>query len=251
MKKIVIGNWKMNPNTLDEAKRIYRSIKNISTKCTSTEVVVCPPYVYLHSFLKTKKDLPIYIGAQNSFFEEQGAFTGEISPNMLKDLGVKYVIVGHSERRSMGETDESISKKIQILLELDIHPVLCIGEKERDIGGAYLGFIKDQIKNSLDKVSKKNFSNLIVAYEPLWAIGAKEAMSPRDILEMSLFIKKVISDIYGHDKAISIPILYGGSVNFRNAGDIITQGQVNGLLVGRESVNPPGFGELLKTVDSL
>jgi triosephosphate isomerase len=250
MKKLVIGNWKMNPTTLDETKRIYRSIKNFSKKLVNTDLIICPPFIYLYYFLnKTSENL--YTGAQNVFFEDQGAYTGEVSIEMLRNFGIDYVIVGHSERRAMGETDEIVSKKIQRLLDLNMHPIMCIGEKERDPNGVYLEFLKNQIKNSLTKVQKKNIKNLIVAYEPLWAIGAKEAMNPRDIYEMSLFVKKTISDLFGHDEAISVPILYGGSVNFRNAADIIVQGQVNGLLVGRESVNPSNFIELLKAVDSL
>ena len=241
----------MNPVTLDEAKRIYRSVKNISSKLSNTEVVVCPPFVYLGNFANSKFSNPVSLGSQDAFFEEQGAFTGEVSPFMLKNLGISYVIVGHSERRAMGETDEIIAKKIQLLLETGIHPVLCVGEKERDSHGAYLDVLKNQIKDSLNKVPKKHIGKLIVAYEPIWAIGAKEAMSPEDIHETALFIKKVLSDIYGHDEALRTPVLYGGSVNFRNAGDIIFKGQVDGLLVGRESINPPGFAELLKTVDLL
>lgn len=250
MKKLVIGNWKMNPTTLDETKRIYRSIKNFSKKLANTDLIICPPNIYLYYFVnKTTENL--YTGAQNVFSEDQGAYTGEISPEMLRNFGINYVIVGHSERRAMNETDDIVSKKIQRLLDLNMHPILCIGEKERDANGVYLEFLKNQIKNSLTKVQKRNIKNLIVAYEPLWAIGAKEAMNPRDIYEMSLFVKKIISDLFGHDEAISVPILYGGSVNFRNATDIIVQGQVNGLLVGRESVNPSNFIELLKAVDSL
>jgi triosephosphate isomerase len=170
---------------------------------------------------------------------------------MLKDLGVKYVIVGHSETRTRGETDENVSKKIQALLDNGIKPILCIGEKERNEDGSHLDFIKDQIKSSLNKVNKKNINDLIVAYEPIWAIGAKEAMDAPSIYEMSLFIKKVLSDIYGQESAIATPILYGGSVNFRNASEIFVTGKVDGLLVGRESVNPPGFTELLKVVDAI
>ena len=251
MKKLVIGNWKMNPTTLDEAKRIYRSVRNISKKCTSVDVVICPPFVYLHSFLNKKLSTSVSMGAQNIFPEEQGAFTGEISPLMLKDLGVKYVIVGHSERRTRGENDEDVAKKVNIVLDLGMYAIVCFGERERNAEGTYLDFLKNQIKNSLNKVSKKNLRKLIVAYEPLWAIGAKEAMLPRDILEASLFIKKVISDIYGHDEAVSIPIIYGGTANFRNVADIVIQGQVDGLLVGRESINTPGFVELIKTINSL
>lgn len=170
---------------------------------------------------------------------------------MLNDLGVTYVIVGHSERRMRGETDELISKKVNVLLEAGMNTILCVGEKERSENGAHLDFLKEQIKNSLNKVSKKNISKLIVAYEPVWAIGAKEAMSPENIYEMTIFVRKVLSDIYGHDQAISTPVLYGGSVNFRNALDIFVKGQVDGLLVGRESVNSDGFTELLKVADSI
>lgn len=251
MKKIIVGNWKMNPTSLDEARRIYRSAKLAAGKLTKTSVVLCPPFVYLHTMLKSLGESDVMVGAQDAFFEERGSFTGEISPVMLKDLGVTHVIVGHSEKRSKEDTDELIAKKIQLILELDMHAILCVGEKERDAQGTYLEGLKAQIKNSLNKVPKKNISKLIVAYEPLWAIGAKEAMNPADVHEMSLFVKKVLADIYGHDEALSTPVLYGGAVNFRNAGDIIVQGKVDGLLVGRESVNSPGFTELLKVVDAL
>lgn len=251
MKKIIIGNWKMNPTTLEEARRIFKSIKNISNKLNSTNIVACPPFIYIPTLLKMTGEYPISIGSQDAYFEEQGAFTGEISPLMLKNLGVKYIIIGHSEKRAQGDTDEKISKKVGMALELGLNVVLCVGEKERDEQGSHLDILKTQIKNSLNKVQKKYIGKLIVAYEPIWAIGAKEAMSPAIIHEMSLFIKKVLADMYGHNEAVSTPILYGGSVNFRNAGDIISQGEVDGLLVGRESVNSTGFVELLKAVDAL
>lgn len=239
----------MNPNTLEEAKNIFNTIKKVSLKLNKVNIVICPPFTYLKSLIKDENS--ISIGAQNVFSEEQGSFTGEISANMLKDLGVKYVIVGHSERRKMGETDQLISKKIQLTLDLGINTILCIGEMQRTDQGEHLDYIKEQIKNSLDKVSKKNISKLIIAYEPVWAIGGKEAMNSAMINEMVIFIRKTISDIYGHDIAMSIPVLYGGSVNFRNARDIIIEGNVDGLLVGRESLNTEGFSELLKTIDIL
>lgn len=241
----------MNPTTLGEARRIYKSVKSASGKLSSTDVVLCPPFVYLQALLNTRTDSGISIGAQDVYFEQQGAFTGKVSPSMLKDLGVKYVIVGHSERRAEGETDEEISKKIQSVLEAGMHPVLCVGEKERNDQGDHLDFLKIQIKNSLNKVQKKLIDKLIIAYEPIWAIGAKEAMKPEDVYEMSLFIKKVLADLYGHEEAVSTKVLYGGSVNFRNAPDIIVRGQVDGLLVGRESVNSAGFTELLRAIDVL
>lgn len=250
-KKIVVGNWKMNPTSIEEAKRIYRSINKIAKKLIHTDVVICPPFVYMKLFLNKTNKSPIKIGAQNLFVEEQGPYTGEISSLMLKDFGSYCVIVGHSERRALGESDEIVSKKVQMVLESGMSPILCIGEKERDSGGNYLHFIKEQIKNSLNKIPKKLIDKLIIAYEPLWAIGAKEAMKPSDVHEMLLFIKKVLSDIYGHEDAMSTKILYGGSVNFRNAAEILNGGQVNGFLVGRESLNSTSFTELLKVVDSI
>jgi len=250
-KKIIVGNWKMNPTTLDEAKRIFKSTKTTASKLKNVNVVACPPFVYTGVLSKSKSESLLALGAQNVYFETQGSFTGEVSPIMLKDLGVKYVIVGHSETRTRGETDENVSKKIQVLLDNGIKPILCIGEKERNEDGSHLDYVKDQIKNSLNNVNKKNINDLLVAYEPIWAIGAKEAMDAPSIYEMSLFIKKVLSDIYGQESAIATPILYGGSVNFRNASEIFVTGKVDGLLVGRESVNPPGFVELLKVVDAI
>ena len=195
------------------------------------------------------------IGAQNVFFEEQGAFTGEVGPAMFKDLGVTHIIVGHSERRAgIGgdmETDAIVARKAQAVLESGMHPIICIGEKDRDANGLYLDILKNQIKNSLSGINKKFANQIIIAYEPLWAVGAKEAMDTSTINEMAIFIKKVISDIYGHEIAISMKVLYGGAVNFRNAGDIILKGGVDGLLVGRESANAPGFTELLKVVDPI
>lgn len=250
-KKIIVGNWKMNPVTVEEAKKLSKTAKSLSQKLNSVKVVICPPFVYIPVVSNTRVESPISIGAQDIYPELQGAYTGEVSPLMLKDFGVEYVIVGHSEKRSKGQTDEMISKKVQLLLENNISPILCIGEKERKEDGSHLDFLKEQIKNSLNKVPKKNISKLVIAYEPVWAIGAKEAMAPNDIYETSIFIKKVLSDLYGHDEAVSTPILYGGSVNFRNAPEIFIKGQIDGLLVGRESVNIAGFTELLKTIDTL
>lgn len=239
----------MNPTTLEEARKIFKSIKSTSEKLKSVNVVLCPPFVYIPILLNTRSESVVSVGAQDVYFEDQGSFTGEVSPIMLKDLGVSHVIVGHSEKRAKGDTDEMIAKKVQSVLEVGLNPILCVGEKERNEDGSHLEFLKAQIKNSLNKVSKKYIDKLIVAYEPVWAIGAKESMNPANIYEMSIFVRKVMADMYGHDEAVSTPVLYGGSVNFRNAQDIFIKGQIDGLLVGRESVNLAGFTELLKSVD--
>lgn len=254
-RKIIVGNWKMNPVTFEEAQHIYKKAKAAATKLTSTQVVMCPPFVYIPKFVPSKtgaKVKPVVsIGAQNVSTEPMGAHTGEVSAPMLKDLGATHVIVGHSERRTAGETDEAVSKKAFAVLEAGMRPIVCVGEAVHDSQGMYLETLKNQIKNSLSKVPKKLFKEIIVAYEPVWAIGAKEPMEAPMIEEMAIFIKKVLSDLADQDSARSIPILYGGSINFRNAPDIMTRGKVDGLLVGRESVNAPGFVELLKAVDVL
>ncbi len=250
-RKIIVGNWKMNPGTLAEAQTIFKKVKNTASKLDSVHVVVCPPFPYISKFSTAKSKIKpiVALGAQNTFFESQGAFTGEVSPPMLKDFGVTHIIVGHSERRAMGETDEIVAKKVLAVLEAGIHPIVCVGESVRDAHALYLDTLKNQIKNSLAKVPKKLVNHIIVAYEPLWAIGAKEAMDPATIEETTIFVRKTLADIFGQENALATPVLYGGSINFRNAPDIIARGKVDGLLVGHESVNTPGFVELLKAVD--
>lgn len=254
-RKLVIGNWKMNPDSLAEAKRIIKEVRRKTAGLTSTDVVACPPFLYVSLLVSTrslsKSTGQLLPGAQNVSTEERGSFTGEVSALMLRDLGVSHVIVGHSERRAMGETDEIVARKAVSVIEAGMTAVICVGEKIHDAQGEYLQPLKDQIKISLGKINRKYVKYIVMAYEPLWAIGAKEAMDPAVVQEMTIFIKKILSDMYGQDEAASVLILYGGSVNFRNAGDIVSKGGVDGLLVGRESVNSSGFVELLKVVDAL
>ena len=250
-KKLIIGNWKMNPVTETEAKHIANKVKLFSSKLKNTDVVICPPSVYL-STCKIKGEIKNYfLGSQTVSENIEGAHTGEVSINMLKDLGVKYVIIGHSEQREKGETDEIVSKKINTVLDAELIPVVCIGEKVRDTEGSHYEYLKQQIKNSFANVSKKNAKNVILAYEPVWAIGATEAMAPDQIYETVLFIRKIFADMFENTLAMKTKIIYGGSVNTNNAGDIIITGKVDGLLIGRVSVNVSGFAELLKFVDSI
>jgi len=252
VKALVVANWKMNPETVEKAKEIFKGTKTITRDLKNTKVVICPPFVYL-SDLEKINDSNLLIGAQDMFWENAGSFTGEISPIMLKKEGESYVILGHSERRELGETEESISKKIISAIKVGLIPILCVGEKERDVHGEYLHFLRKQIINSLGKLSKRFLSKIVIAYEPIWAIGKseEEAMKPTDLHEMSIFIKKILVEVYGQTVAMTVPILYGGSVSHNNAKDILVHGQVQGLLVGRESLNPKKFGELLKEVDSI
>ncbi len=248
VKKLVVGNWKMNPVSLEEARKIVGGVKRAIKNYRKTDVVFCPPFVYLSPIGNLMKG-NLFLGAQNANSETAGPYTGEVGHMQLPQFGVKYVIVGHSERRKMGETDEVINKKVQSVVSLGVTAIVCVGESQRDSNGEYLDFIKQQIQKALKDVPKKSFGNIVIAYEPIWAIGAKESMSPRDLHEMSIFIKKVLKDTYsivGDD----VRIIYGGSVDRVNAGVLVKEGNVSGLLVGRQSLDSKDFVEIIKIVDS-
>lgn len=254
MKKIIIANWKMNPISAKEADGILNAIKKTVARLKKTQVVICPPFIYFNNIQKSiGKSTNLFLGAQNSFWEIEGAFTGEVSSEMIKNYGGAYVILGHSERRALGETDEIVSKKALSCLKTGLKTIVCIGEKIRDEQGNYLAFLRDEIRNSLNKVQKRFLRNLIIVYEPIWAIGKKDAdaMLPENIRETAIYIKKILSEIYGNESAIAAPILYGGSVGGKNAGDIIKDGGVNGLLVGHQSLKPEIFSEILKSVENI
>lgn len=234
MKNLIAANWKMNPASKKEAKEIFEAIKK-GVKKTSAEVVVCPPFV----FLPELKGLAL--GAQNMFYEDKGAFTGEISAGMLKDLGVEYVIVGHSERRKyFGETDETVNKKIKKALEVGLKVIFCIGETaaERDAGGKN-EVLERQIKKGLDGIN--NLENINIAYEPVWAIGTGNNCSVEETKESLDFIRKFVKP--------DSRILYGGSVKSENSGDYIKKAGANGLLVGGASLNAEEFIKIVKSAE--
>jgi len=251
-KKIVIANWKMNPDTKEEAVGIFKKIKEVSKNLKNTGTVICPPNIYINELKENvKKSKKILFGAQNIFSEGEGSHTGEISVDMIKNFGIKYVIVGHSERRAMGEDDLQVSKKLNLVLNSKLKAILCVGEKERSEQGDFLLFISEQLKNSLQVVEKKHLKNLIVAYEPIWAIGktAQDAMDSRGVHQMSLFIKKILKDLFGDKSAEKVQIVYGGSVELENAEDLIKNGNIDGFLIGHESLNAEKFVDILKIVD--
>jgi triosephosphate isomerase len=249
-KILIVANWKMNPDTYAKADKLFQESLQVSRVVKSVKVILCIPYTWLTDF-SHKPTKVVSFGAQDASFDSNHSQTGEVSPAMLRNSGVDYVILGHSERRALGETDTLIAQKVLLALKTGLKVILCVGEKERDEHGEYLHFLRNQIFNSLNKLSKRFLKNLIIAYEPIWAIGKseKEAMKPEDLHETSLFIKKVLAEIYGAQLAITIPILYGGSVNAQNAKALITSGEVAGLLVGHESLDAKKFGDLLLAVD--
>ncbi len=254
-KKIIIGNWKMNPSSLRQAEDLFKStLKAIPNKLKTT-IVICPPFVYLEPLLnllkaKSKKQKAV-LGAQNVSFEEKGAFTGEISMEMLKDIGVKYVIVGHSEIRAGGESNLDINKKIKMALSFGITPVLCVGELERDENHEYLSFVKKQIEECLAGVIKSSISKIIIAYEPVWAVGKgsiREA-SPKEFHEMRIFIKKVLSDKFGAKMVEKVKILYGGSLHIDDISEFLKE-DAGGFLVGRYSLDAKKFSEIIKKCEA-
>lgn len=241
----------MNPEALEEAKKVFNAARLTAKLLKNTDLAVCPPSPFIFPLFKLTRPKNAHLGIQNIGSETKGAFTGEVSASQAKDAGAKFAIVGHSERRAMGETNEMIKKKLQIAFDSGITPILCIGEKNRDREGTHLDLIKNQVRECLAGLQKKNLVGILIAYEPIWAIGRsyKEAMSPTDIHETVLFIKKVIGESFGRDIALSVRILYGGSVEQESALAIMEHGNVDGLLVGHASLVPEQFSAILKAVD--
>jgi triosephosphate isomerase len=251
--KLIIANWKMNPQTVKEAKKTFADFKKEYRKSKNTGIVTvfCPAFHQIETLKKSYNGQKIFFGAQDVFYEKKGSYTGEISTNMIKDLGARFVIVGHSERRAMGEANELISKKVLTSLKSGLHTILCIGEEKRDAEANYLKEIIKQIKETLDNVPANLLKNLMIAYEPIWAIGeGKKAMDHEEMHFISLFIKKQLIKIYNKKVANQVSILYGGSINSDNAADFTNTEGVDGLLVGRASLNPFEFAKIIKNVSS-
>ncbi len=247
---LIVGNWKMNPQNSLQVENLLQDIKNEMKNFSfeQKEVVICPPFIYLSNVQHLLSN-DVKLGAQNCFWEEKGAFTGEISPLQLKNLNVKYVIIGHSERRQyLGETDEMIAKKLKAVLEARLSPILCIGEtKEEREAEKTAEILKHQLKNDLKDTPQAN--KLIIAYEPIWAIGTGNFCEADEALSNLLFIKKQLLKLFPKNLAEKIKILYGGSVDSKNAKAYIDVG-FDGLLVGGASLKAGEFVKILKTIDT-
>ena len=252
MKKIVIGNWKMNPASRKEAKDIFEEINLSVGSFTRVVSVVCLPFIYTSEFCLLAKT-KILIGAQDCFIGDVGPYTGEISAGMLKSIGVHYVILGHSERRAMGEVDEVIREKVKSALQHKLKVVLCVGERARNETPEFLSVIKQQLAADLSGLGKNYLKNLIVAYEPIWAIGkgAIRPASAEDVTEVSIFIKKILTEIFGREVGIKIPIIYGGSVDEKNCREFLHNGGIDGFLVGRASLEPKKFVGIIKVAHEI
>lgn len=253
VKKLIIGNWKMNPSTLKDAKKNFEKIKKGASILKNVDAVIASPFVYLETLSKVS-NASLKLSAQNISAEKEGAFTGEISAGMLSNFKVSYTIVGHSERRDLGESNEFINKKIKQLLAKNITPVLCVGEKERDGSMFYLGVVKTQVEECLAGIPKTSFSKVVIAYEPVWALSSTENRrdaTPEDFEEMRIYIRKIISDIAGAQVGKEMKILYGGSVDEKNAEGFLVHGKADGLLPGRASLTPEKFLGILQVANGI
>lgn len=240
MKKIIVANLKMNLASVAETRRLLAAIGKASRRLKAVEAVFCPPFVFLGGL----KDGGVKLGAQDVFWEVSGAYTGEISPTMLKKLGVKYVIIGHSERReNLGETDEMVNKKVKAALQVGLKVILCVGEKIRE-DGVMPPIVKEELTRDLDGITRKLARNLIIAYEPIWAIGTGKTDNPKNLVGIVIYIRRILFDFYGR-MAYDMPILYGGSVNEKNAGEFLSAKGVGGLLVGGASLDSKKFIKIM------
>ena len=249
--KIVAGNWKMH-KTLPEAVSLINDLKSIIKPDKSIDVIIAPSFVNLPEAVKLLKNFSISVSAQNMHFAEQGAYTGEISADMLKAIGVNTVILGHSERRAyFNETDEILQKKAAKAYEKDMLNIFCIGEKLEDRNaGRHFEIVKKQLSNALFDLPMPAYEKIIIAYEPVWAIGTGQTASPEQAQEMHQFIREIIAEKYGYDLANSVRILYGGSVKPANAYEIFSKPDVDGGLIGGASLNAKDFNAIIEAAKS-
>jgi triosephosphate isomerase (TIM) len=251
-KKYIVANWKMNPISIGDAEKLFKKVKDKALKFNNVKTIICPPFVYLGELSYLYSGSKISLGAQDSFWENKGSFTGEISPVQIKDLGADYVILGHSERRVLGETNRIVNRKVKVALSAGLNVILCVGEKERDEEGNHLHFIESEIRESLDKITIEKLSRVTIAYEPIWAIGKDEddAMNQNKLHEMKLYILRILKEMYG-TRGLETRIIYGGSAEPGNAEELIREGQVDGLLVGHESLIAESFLEIIKIANNI
>ncbi|MCK4245349.1 MAG: triose-phosphate isomerase [Candidatus Omnitrophica bacterium] len=246
-KPIIAGNWKMN-KLIPESISLVKELKEKLEPVKDREIVVCPPFTLLFSLAEILQGSNIILGAQNLFAAESGAYTGEISPLMLKELGVIYCIIGHSERRKLfGEDNSLINQKSKIALKLGIKPIICIGEtlEEREKAVTF-PVMKEQITGALAGLSTSEMANIVIAYEPIWAIGTGKTATCEQAEEVHSFIRKEVSNLYGERIADSLRIQYGGSVKPENITSLMEEKDIDGALVGGASLSTDSFSKIVK-----
>ncbi|MGD1006156.1 MAG: triose-phosphate isomerase [Ignavibacteriaceae bacterium] len=247
-KKVIAGNWKMNNDLSESQNLISKLISGLSNEKVNCDVIVCPPFTSLSEANSLLKKSIIKLGAQNMYFEESGAFTGEISASMLKNTGCEYVILGHSERRTIfGETDQVINKKIKKALQSNLLPIFCVGESLQERESEVTNdIIKRQITEGLKNISSAEMQKIIIAYEPVWAIGTGKTASPQQAEDVHAFIRGLVKSLYSNEIAEGLVIQYGGSVKPDNAKELLSQKDIDGALVGGACLKSESFIEIIK-----
>ena len=249
-KKVIAGNWKMNNDLTETQNLISKLSSGLSKEKVNSDVIVCPPFTSLMEASSLLKNTSIKLGAQNMYYEDSGAYTGEVSASMLKSVGCEYVILGHSERRTIfGETDEVINKKIKKALESGLKPIFCIGEtlaeREKNVT---IDVIKKQLTVGLNDISEENLSKIIIAYEPVWAIGTGRNATPEQAEDVHKYIRGWIKEKYSPNAAENLVIQYGGSVKPDNAKELLSQKDIDGALVGGACLKADSFISIIKAV---
>ncbi len=246
-KKVIAGNWKMNKDISGTAELISGIINNIDFSKVNSEIIVCPPFISLETAAELIKSTPIKVGAQNMFFEESGAYTGEISASMLVSAGCSYVILGHSERRAIfNESNEWINKKVRQALASGLKPIFCVGETlEQREKGVMKDVLKTQITEGLKGISESQMAEIIIAYEPVWAIGTGKTASPEEAEEVHLFIRDLIAEMFNAGVANNLIIQYGGSVKPNNAKELLSQPNIDGALIGGAALKADSFIDII------
>ncbi len=244
---IIAGNWKMNKK-VDEAVALVEALKPLVADVKNVEIVVCPTFLSLHAVGKAIQGSNIQMGAQNAYIKESGAYTGEVSPQFLQDVGCQWVIIGHSERRHiLGETDELLNEKLRFALAAGMKVMFCIGELlEERKSGRMQDVIKRQVVEGLKGLTAADLENVVLAYEPVWAIGTGETASPEQAEEVHVFTRALVNDMFGAAAAEAMRIQYGGSVKAENAAELFAKENVDGFLVGGAALKADGFAAIIK-----
>ncbi len=245
---MIVGNWKLNPATLEEAKKLAQGVAQKNRKVVDAYIAIAPASIHLSEVGKKISKSSAQLAAQSVSFFDGGAHTGDVSMTQLKDLGVSYVIVGHSERRAAGTTDDDVQKKITKILKANVTPVICIGEKNRDCDGKFFNFVSDQLRSLSKVLSSSQIKKVVIAYEPIWAIGTGKTATAEDVKEMQIFIESVLTKLYDRPTARKVRLLYGGSVKPHNAAVLHSEGGMNGFLVGGASLKAEDFTGIIKAV---
>lgn len=239
---LIVGNWKMNPTTIGKARRLLTDIRGgLGRVKGKVNTAIAVPYPYISELANLSPSERLVLGAQDAFYEANGAHTGEVSAGMLKSVGAKFIIVGHSERRARGEDDKEVYRDLQAVLQSKLMAIVCVGEKKRDKEGDYFGVVETQLRAALRTVDEKDMKRVVIAYEPVWAIGSNKPTTPADAEEMRLFITKTLTSRYNRSVAEKTCVLYGGSVKKHNAESLLKETNLNGFLVGGASLKASEF----------